>query len=281
MNRQSPATGRGEPERHHVSDLNTYHRNPRTGDVEAIMASMKANGVYKPIVVNRGTHTGRPMEVLAGNHSLKALRNLAEQHPDQEQWQKVDTWVVDVDEDRAARIVLADNRTSDLASYDDEELASLLGTLDGDLEGTGFDPDDLADLSDILATDQEELAGLGEGRYTDEVKVPHYEPTGVEPELAALYDDTKTQELLGQIEQADLPPDVRAFLELSAHRHTVIDFHQVANYYAHQPPEVQELMEAQALVIIDPEDAIAHGFTTLQAELMLQRGKDRGDQDDA
>ncbi|MDX3097732.1 hypothetical protein PV417_24845 [Streptomyces sp. ME19-03-3] len=42
------------------------HPNPRTGDVDAIAESLRVNGRYKAIVVNRGTHTGRPNEVLAG-----------------------------------------------------------------------------------------------------------------------------------------------------------------------------------------------------------------------
>lgn len=33
------------------SELNTYHRNPRRGDVSAIAASLKAHDQYKPICV--------------------------------------------------------------------------------------------------------------------------------------------------------------------------------------------------------------------------------------
>ena len=140
----------GTAERHSIADLNLYHRNPRTGDVATIAASMAANGVYKPIVVNRGTHTGRPMEVLAGNHSLKAMRLLTEQHPDDPRWRTADCWVVDVDDDRAARIVLVDNRSADLGTYDDRLLADVLAGLNHDLDGTGYDLDDLADLSEAL-----------------------------------------------------------------------------------------------------------------------------------
>lgn len=55
---------------------------------------------------------------------------------------------VDVDDDRALRILLADNRTNDLASYDDTVLASLLSDLanTSDLTGTGYDGDDLDQL---------------------------------------------------------------------------------------------------------------------------------------
>lgn len=45
-----------------VDELAGYHRNPRRGDVDAIARSLAVNGQYRPIVVNIGTHTGRPLE---------------------------------------------------------------------------------------------------------------------------------------------------------------------------------------------------------------------------
>lgn len=139
----------GEPMTYDLASLNLFHRNPRRGDVEAIAASLRANGVFKPVVVNRGTHTGRPNEVLAGNHTVMAHRKLAEDEPDDKKWAKVEAWVVDVDDDRANRIVLADNRTADLGSYDDADLLGLLNDVDHDLDGTGYDYDDLEMLRDL------------------------------------------------------------------------------------------------------------------------------------
>lgn len=119
-----------------VSSLRLARRNPRRGDVAAIRESLERNGMYGPLVVNRST-----MEVLAGNHTLRALRELG--------WREVDVYFVEVDEDAARRILLADNRTSDLAFNDAEELVALLDDLD-DLEGTGYDQDDLDGLLDEL-----------------------------------------------------------------------------------------------------------------------------------
>lgn len=118
-----------------------FHKNPRRGDVEAIAGSLQAHGQFRPIVVNEGTHTGRPMETLAGNHTLKAIRLLAERNPDDPRWQKVECYVVDVDDDRASRIVLADNRTTDLGDYDNDILLDVIGNLDDTLGlvGTGYD----------------------------------------------------------------------------------------------------------------------------------------------
>lgn len=53
-----------------ISDLQPYPRNPRRGNIPAIAESLRALGQYRPIVVNAGTHTGRRLEILAGNHTF-------------------------------------------------------------------------------------------------------------------------------------------------------------------------------------------------------------------
>ncbi|WP_210410174.1 ParB/RepB/Spo0J family partition protein [Nesterenkonia sp. NBAIMH1] len=111
-----------------------YGRNPRRGDVPVIVESLKHNGQYKPIVVRAGTN-----EVLAGNHTLKAAREMG--------WDQMAATFVDVDDDEAARIVLVHNQSNDLAGYDDAALQELLEELP-DLAGTGFTDDDLNDMAD-------------------------------------------------------------------------------------------------------------------------------------
>ena len=118
-----------------VGDLTPYHRNPRVGNVEAIAASLEARGQYRPIVVNLGSHTGRALEVLAGNHTLLAARSLG--------WSTVQATTVDVTDEVAAQIVLADNRLADLGTYNDEELLAVLEQA-SDLTGTGYTDRDLA-----------------------------------------------------------------------------------------------------------------------------------------
>jgi hypothetical protein len=134
-----------------------YYKNPRLGNVKAIADSLRAHGQYKPVVVNRGTHTGRPMEVLAGNHTVKAFRDLQEAEPDDPRWGLLAAFVIDVDDDRAARIVLVDNRSPELGTYDNAVLTELLSDL-GDLTGTGYTDDDLSDL----------MAGIEEMVSTDD-----------------------------------------------------------------------------------------------------------------
>ena len=132
------------------AQLHTFHKNPRQGDIPAIMASLRRHTQYKPITGNIGTHTGRPLEILAGNHTLLAFRALAEADPDDAQWQKVLVHWVDVDDDMAERIVVADNQTGKLGGFDEAQLAEIVAGFDGDIEGLGFTDADVDDLMAVL-----------------------------------------------------------------------------------------------------------------------------------
>lgn len=121
-----------------IQDLNYYYKNPRKGDIEAIANSLKTHGQYKTICVNQGTKTGRPLEILAGNHTIKAARTLG--------WETIQATIIDVDEEAAAKIVIADNRTSDLAENDPAILIDLIESL-ADLDGTGWAETELEELA--------------------------------------------------------------------------------------------------------------------------------------
>lgn len=128
-----------------IAGLQPYGDNPRRGNVDLIANSLQTHGQYRPIVVNIGTHTGRDFEVLAGNHTLAAADSLG--------WEEISAALVDVDEQTARKIVLVDNRSNDVATYDQAALVELLEALDGDLDGTGFDDEELADLLAHLRDD--------------------------------------------------------------------------------------------------------------------------------
>ena len=99
--------------------------------------------------------------------------------------------------------------------------------------------------------------------YSKNVKIPQYEPTGAEVDISDLVDTGKTQTLVDEINNADIPDDVKEFLVEAAHRHSVFNYRNIAEYYANAPKEVQRLMEKSALVIIDVQDAIANGYVKL------------------
>jgi hypothetical protein len=136
--------------------LKPYARNARRGDIDVIKASLRRFGQYKPILARVGTR-----EILAGNQTWLAMGELG--------WTDIATTFIDVDDDTAKRIVLIDNRASDLGTYDDEALADLLGSLP-DLETTGYRPSDLSEL----------LARLDTGQSTSdtEARRPPAKPSG-------------------------------------------------------------------------------------------------------
>ncbi len=118
-----------------IGELKPHPSNPRQGDVGAIIQSIEANGWYGTLVAQISTG-----HVLAGNHRLQAAIHCG--------LDRVPVHWVDVDDDTAHRILLADNRTTDLATYDEHALADLLVEMGktGNLDGTGYDGDDLDDL---------------------------------------------------------------------------------------------------------------------------------------
>lgn len=126
-----------------IDSLRPHPDNARVGDVEAITASLRSHGQYRPIVVQTGTR-----HILAGNHTWRAAKALG--------WSNIAVTWLDCDAATARKVLIADNRAADLASYDQEALTALLTALPT-LEGTGFDPDALEAL-----TTQPDASG-GEG----------------------------------------------------------------------------------------------------------------------
>jgi hypothetical protein len=92
------------------------------------------------------------------------------------------------------------------------------------------------------------------------MNIPQYEIVGEEPPLTELYNASKADNLKQQIDESNLPRDIKEFLTIAANRHVQFDYKQIAEFYPHQSPEIQHLMEESALVIIDAEDAIRNGY---------------------
>ena len=107
-------------------------------NLNAISASLDKFGQRKPIVVHNGT-------VIAGNGTLEAAKLLG--------WTEIaisrcpDDW----DADTAKAYALADNRSSELAEWDEKILSTQLLDLDGmgwDIEALGFERLPLRDLDE-------------------------------------------------------------------------------------------------------------------------------------
>lgn len=178
-NAKPAAADQLDSETFEIGQLSTYVKNPRRGDLVEIAKSLIVNRQYRRVVVNRGTHTGRPNEVLAGNHTFMAAQTLSQ--PDgakklglEDLWQKykrtpadyahIHADVLDVSEAAVRRIVAVDNRSAEKATYDEEILAELLQEIAADADGllgSGYDEDDLDDLLLSLnsGSDDEDLEG--------------------------------------------------------------------------------------------------------------------------
>ncbi len=136
--------------------VNARKHNER--NIEEICRSLREFGQHAPLVVQRST--GR---VLVGNGRMEAMGRLG--------WK--DAWVVFTDDDNvtAVRRALADNRTAELADWDENILSELVRSLGEDVEIPGWTEEELAALS---ALNPEPVEGLED---PDEVPPAPDEPT--------------------------------------------------------------------------------------------------------
>jgi len=142
---QDPANVRKHPER----------------NLDAIVASLRRFGQQHPIVIDVNN------TVRAGNGRLQAAIQLG--------WDEIDCVVTDLKGSEAIAYAIADNRTAELAEWDDDMLAAQLhGLLTDDealLEAAGFDEDELAAMLDELEGD-----GTTGEIVEDEVPGPPVDP---------------------------------------------------------------------------------------------------------
>jgi hypothetical protein len=155
-----------------VKKLQGYKNNPRIGNIEKIAESLEANGQFRPIIVRRETS-----EILAGNHTWKAAQSLG--------WDTIKvSYVENLTDEQAARIVIADNRLPDLGEYNSEALAELLASVvmeDGTgLAGTGYEASEVESiLREVNAKNEgaldpyEEWAGMPEFKQDNKMSVFH------------------------------------------------------------------------------------------------------------
>lgn len=240
-----------------LKELIPCARNARTHSDEQVAqleSSIKEFGWTNPVLVDECG------EIIAGHGRVMAAESLG-----------MNTVPVIVlanltdDQKRAYR--LADNRLPMNAGWDVEllklEVADLLDA-DFDISLTGFNQTEI----DELLTEVVPGTGHEDEPYTTKIDSPVYEPSGGQPVVSQLYDDTKTQELVSRIRSASLEPDIEKFLLSAAERHTVFNFSRIADYYAHAPAEIQALFEESALVIIDFQQAIEHGFVRMTLRMV-------------
>lgn len=244
-----------------LSELNYAPYNPRKklqeGDkeYEKLKRSIQEFGYVDPLIYNKQTG------YLVGGHQRKTvLEDLG--------FTEVPVVEIDIPTDKEKALNIALNKIS--GEWDMDLLKDLLSDLEFnsfDMELTGFD---LEEIDEIVGR---YLEGDGEeepedwDKYTGKIEIPQYQITGDKPDIKDLVDIKKTRELIDEIEKADIPKEDKDFLRSASFRHLTFNYRLIAEYYAHAPKEIQELMEKSALVIIDYNSAIANGYANLKAEI--------------
>lgn len=226
-----------------LTEIVPYEKNPRKNDdaVAYVMESIKQCTYVAPIIVDEDG------VILAGHTRYKALKKLG--------YKEADVLIKEgLTEEQKRKYRLLDNKTNEFAEWDDALLAE-------ELDGIDFDGFDFG----FLPSDDEESEE--ENPYTAKINIPQYEITGDNPQLSELVSTKKSEELIAEIESADIPDDIKAFLKTAAQRHNVFNYRNIAEYYAHADEDVQRLMEKSALVIIDYDNAIANGYVQLTQSL--------------
>lgn len=235
-----------------VADLIPYENNPRKNDeaVEAVAASIKEFGFKVPIIVDADN------VIIAGHTRLKAAQLLGmESVP-----------VIradDLTDEQVKAFRLADNKTAELAGWDFTALEDELAALDNiDMTKFGFEK---------IVDEQQDTE---ENPYTQKTDIPHYDVVGFMVGIPDLVDTKKADEIIKEIDEADITIEQKNFLRLAAQRLNVFNYKMIAEYYAQTDENVQRLMEKLALVIIDIDNAIANGYVKLSKRIDALIGND-------
>lgn len=157
---------------------------------------------------------------------------------------------IGTDDPKRKTLAKADNATSDNVEWDIPMLLE------------DFSVEELSDWG--IRSD-----GIGGGNnYSRKIAAPVYEPTmDAPPMISDCVKTDKYDQLLEEIEKAEISEDDKRLLKLAAARHIVFDYKNIAERYAHADKLVQQLMEDSALVIIDFDKAIENGFIKMTKRL--------------
>lgn len=240
-----------------LTDIQPYPNNPRKNNkaIDVVAESIKEYGFQQPIVVDKNG------VIIVGHTRYYASKKL--------KLSQVPVIVADnLTDVQIDAYRIADNKTNEYADWDEDvliaELEQILKINQNQL--TGFTEDEL-----------NKLFGVEDDTYSKKIETPVYEIKGEKPSEWELTNTDKTMELCAEIEASDILQEVKQFLKIAAQRHTVFEYEKIAEYYAHATPEVQELMENSALVIIDFDKAIEQGFIELGNNIAKSYNKDHNE----
>jgi ParB-like chromosome segregation protein Spo0J len=120
-----------------IRSLQPHPENYNVGDIDSIAKSLNKYGQYKPIVVQQGTRV-----ICAGNHTWLAARQLG--------WTHIKAVVLDINDEDAKEILVADNQLARLGNYDDDKLDALVMSIK-DKSALGFSEQQQEEMKTRLA----------------------------------------------------------------------------------------------------------------------------------
>ena len=221
--------------------------------IEQIRSSILEFGFNDPIAIDENN------VVIEGNGRLMAIKDLG--------FKEVDCIRIEgLTEDQKRAYILVHNQLTMNTGFDIDILNKELERIKG-IDMTQFDFELNIDFDNDIDT--------GDGnKKKKKVDVPQYEPTGERPDIWELVDTAKADSFLEEIREANITDDEKDFLIKATRRLYEFNYKKIAEYYAQATPEMQELMEHLALVIIDFDNAIAYGYAQLSAALEEMRAED-------
>lgn len=238
-----------------ISDLIPDDKNYNLGNEAGnamIEKSLRNLGAGRSILIDKNNR------IIAGNKTVEnaaaiGLENLQIVESDGTKIIAVKRTDIDLDSKKGRELALADNATSKAnIVWNHENLKDDWG--DDELKGWGIEGETGIEDDDF---------------YTKNITAPTYTPSEEKPKFEQLVNREKAEDFIKIInENSELTGEEKEFLTIAAFRHYVFDYGKIADFYAHSPKHVQEIMEKLALVIIDFKQAIEGGYVKLQADIM-------------
>jgi len=180
-----------------------YNKHPQV-QLDHLKRSLTDFSQLKNIVIWEG-------KVIAGNGLVEAARQLG--------WEEIQAFDATglLTEKQAKAFLISDNKSAELALPDEQSLKQLLAEFDDPLDIPGITEDflkgfDIDIINGTVTPDDE---------YTKKIESVVYTPSDKKPALSELFDNTKSAELINEIESSDIQEKEKCFLREAAKRHTI------------------------------------------------------------
>lgn len=216
-----------------------------------IKKSLEECGAGRSIVIDNND------EIIAGNGLYEQAKKLGIKtkiiETDGSELVVVKRTDLATDDAKRKQLAVMDNSTSDSSEFDIELLQEDFELSELDDWGIDLTVDDVENLNNI---DEE-------SKYTRKISVPIYEIKGDCPKINDLFSTDKGDKLLLEIENKIKDEELKKFLKICCTRLYEFQYDKIAEFYAHQSVEIQEMFEKLALVIIDINKSIEYGYLQL------------------